>query len=76
VRVVAGQPDDPALVGPGRVDAKVPVGDPARQGCQGQVPAGQLRNLLHRADEVVVQLAVEDLLGVHLVRAVATTTSR
>ena len=39
VRVVAGQPDDPALVGAGGVDPEVPVRDPARQGGEGQLTA-------------------------------------
>ena len=66
VRVVAGQPDDPALVGPGGVDPEVPVRDPARQGREGQLTAPDLRDLLERADEVVVELPVEDALVGHL----------
>ncbi len=72
VRVVARQPDDPAFGRPGGVHPEVPVGDPAGQGGQRQVPAGQLRDLLHRADEVVVQLPVEDLVVGHLARAART----
>ena len=39
VGVVAGQPDDPALVRAGRVDPEVPVGDPARQRRSGSARA-------------------------------------
>ena len=62
VRVVAGQPDDPALVRAGRVDPEVAVRDPAGQRGQGQLATGQLGHLLHGPDEVVVQLSVRDRL--------------
>jgi hypothetical protein len=65
VRIVAGQPDDPAPVGPGRVDAEVPVRDPARERGQGQLAPGDLRDPLHGPDEVVVQRATQDRLVGH-----------
>ena len=65
VRVVAGQADDPALVGPGRVDPEVPVRDPARERGQGQLAPGDLRDPLHGPDEVVVQRATQDRLVGH-----------
>ena len=46
VGVVAGQPDDPALVRAVRVDPEVPVGDPAGQRRQGQASPGDLRDPL------------------------------
>src|SRR3954453_16504064 len=60
VRVVAGQADDPALVRSGRVHPEVAVGDPARQMGQGEVTSGDLRDLLHRPDELLVQRATQD----------------
>ena len=60
VGVVAGQPDDPALVRAVRVDPEVPVGDPAGQRRQGQASAGDLRDPLQGLDELVVQRATQD----------------
>ena len=58
VRVVAGQADDPALVGAGRVDAEVPVRDPAREGGQRQVAPGRAPGpAAAPRTSVVVQLA-------------------
>ena len=66
VRVVAGQPDDPALLRAGGVHPEVPVRDPARQGREGQLTARELRDLLHGAHEVVVELPMQDLVVAHM----------
>ena len=65
VGVVAGQPDDPAVIRPGRIHPKVPVRDPARQGGQGQLTPGDIRDLLQGPDEVVVQGAPQDRIVGH-----------
>ena len=60
VRVVPGHPDDPAIIGAGRVDPEVAVGDASGQRCEREVEAGQLGNRVEGGDEVVVESAVLD----------------
>ena len=83
VGVVAGQPDDPAVVRTGRVHAEVAVRDPARQRGQGQLAPGDLGNALQGPDEVVVQRAPQDRIVGHypmtpspVTASGATSTSR
>src|SRR5947199_346251 len=57
VRVVAREPDHVPVRTTFELDQKVAVRDPARERGQGQLDAGQLRDTLHRRDELVPKLA-------------------
>ena len=62
VRVVAGEADDPALGrSPAASTRKLRFVIPPDSARRRQVAAGELRDALHRRDELVAQLAAEDL---------------
>ena len=55
--VVAGEPDDVAVVGAGDRDQEVAVRDAAAEGREDELAPGQLRDPLHGRDQLVAQLA-------------------
>ena len=61
VRVVARKPDHVAITTACRLDEEVPIRDPAAQRSEGQLRVGELRDPLHRANELVAKVAAEDV---------------